>query len=174
MTRLLEQIQANAITDIKTSHPAEDVIGNVNIFFEALEQNNTIETVRFEGEFIGDLRNNERSKLLKTLGKIPSLQEVHLEHGLLLVIDVTEMLVKAKILRALTMTNIVLQGIKEDFDACEAAIYQHPCLKEFDVEGCTPAVSGISLQKLLNAHESFANGARIELQGPTEKSAKTA
>jgi Ran GTPase-activating protein (RanGAP) involved in mRNA processing and transport len=172
---ILPQIQGNGITDLRITEGADVVFDNMNALFEALEQNTTIETVHFEQDFLGDLRHDARSKLLKALGKIPTLNEVRFADALLQVSDIADLIVKVKGLRTLTLKNMVLQGISEHFDACEAALYQHGSLKEFDIEECTPAVRGISLEKLCNAGKKYAvNAGAILAVTPRGSSTKAA
>jgi hypothetical protein len=172
---LLQQIQGNGITDLRITEGADVVFDNLNALFDALEQNTTIEYVRFEHDFLGDLRNDARSKLLKALGKIPTLNELYLADALLQVSDITDLIVEVKGLRVLSLKKIVLQGVSKEFDACEAALFQHGSLKEFDIEECTPAVQGISVEKLYNAGKKYVgNAGSIKVITPMGSSTKAA
>jgi hypothetical protein len=171
---LLEQIQANEITNVHVDNAADDVFENINAFLDAMGQNTSIESVHFEKEFIGDLRNDARTKLLKAIGQIPSIKEIRLGDALLQTVDITEMVTAAQALRALHLKNIVLQGVAEHFDACETALYKSHTLKEFDLEDCFPAVRGLSLEKLYNAGKKYASGAVIDATLMNEQGAKTA
>jgi Ran GTPase-activating protein (RanGAP) involved in mRNA processing and transport len=172
---ILQQIQGNGITDLRISEGADVVFDNMNALFEALERNTTIESVHFEQEFLGDLRNDARSKLLKALGKVPTLKEVHLADGVLQVSDITDLIVKVKGLRTLTLKNMVLQGVSEHFDACETALYHHGSLKSFDIEECTPAVKGISFENLYKAGKKYSgNAGAINVVTPMGTSTKAA
>jgi hypothetical protein len=146
---ILEKIQVNDVTNLHISDADDELLDNSHKLIEALEKNTSITSVRFDADFLGCLRSDARSKLVKAIGKIPSLQKVHLQDALLMVVDITDMILHAKSLRLLTLNNnVVLQGVSEHFDACETALYQHVCLKEFGVEGCIPAAKDISLEKL--------------------------
>jgi hypothetical protein len=145
---ILENIQANDMTNLYISDVDDELFDFCHRLIEALETNTSITSVRFDADFLGCLRSDARSKLVEAIGKIPLLQEVHLEDALLTVIAITNMILQAKSLRVLTLNNVVLQGLSEHFDACATALYQHVCLKEFGVEDCIPAVKDISLEKL--------------------------
>jgi hypothetical protein len=172
---IVQQIQNNAITNLRVSREDEDVIENIQQVIEALEKNNTILSVSFYNHFLGCLRNDARSKLMNSLGRISSLQELHLEDALLMVSDITELLVQAKGLKVLTLKNIVLQGVKENFDACEMALYQHGSVKEFRMDNCTPALAAISLERLeLAGKKQGACPTTIQTAQQQSKGAKTA
>jgi hypothetical protein len=133
---ILAKIQANDITNLHFSDADDELLDNSHKLIEALEKNTSIASVRFDADFLGCLRSDARSKIVKVAVKTPSLQEVHLEDALLMVVDITDMLFQAKSLRVLTLTNVVLQGVSEHFDVCERALYQHGYLKEFAMEDC--------------------------------------
>lgn len=169
---ILEQIQNNEIVDLHVSAPADEVFDKVNALLDALENNTSIESIRFETDFIGDLRNDDRAKLLYSIGQVKSLKEVTLGDGLLQINDVTKMIQSAKSLRSLHLRSMVLQGIESDFDACEAALYQHPCMKEFEMDDCSPAIESISIEKLVHAGQKFSGGQ--PLGNPATLNAKAA
>jgi hypothetical protein len=172
---ILEKIQANDITNLHISDADDELLDFPHKLLEALEKNTSITSVRFDADFLGCLRSDARSKLVEAIGKIPSLQEVHLKDALLTVIAITNMILKAKSLRVLTLNNVVLQGVSEHFDACATALYQHVCLKEFGVEDCIPAVKDISLEKLhLAGNRQFSSAASIGSVVHNARGARTA
>jgi hypothetical protein len=171
---ILEKIQANEITNLRISDADDDLLDNSHKLIEALKNNTSIVSVRFDADFLGCLRNDARSKLAKAIGKIPSLQEVHLEDALLMVMDIADMLEQAKSLRVLKLNNLVLQGVSEHFDACETALYQHGCLKEFAMDDCIPAMKEISLEKLHQAGRKQVSATPIGSPVHMAKSARTA
>lgn len=168
---LLEKIEGNAITDLSIAEPADDVFEDISKLLDALEKNNTIESVTLEGHFLGDLRNDSRSKVLAAIGGISSLKEVHLADSLLLVLDIAKMSSKATTLQVLKLKNLVMQGIEEDFDGLEKALMQHSALKGFVMEDCIPAIGDISMDKLNKCADQ-----RTSIESPTQnqKTAKTA
>ncbi len=173
--KLRSQIQNNTITNPRVSGEDEDVIENIQQVIEALEKNNTILCVTFHNHFLGCLRNDARSNLVDSLGRISSLQEAHLEDALLMVSDVADLLVQAECLKVLTLKNIVLQGVKEQFDACEMALYQHGSVKEFRMDKCTPALEEISLERMeLAGKKQGACPTTIQTAQQQSKGAKTA
>jgi Ran GTPase-activating protein (RanGAP) involved in mRNA processing and transport len=153
---MLDQIINNEISDLHLSAFAEDIFENFHDFVDALASNTSLDTIHLDKDFIGDLRNDSREMLLKSLGKNKNLKELTLEDGLLQIGHVTTMVQAAKSLRTLRMKNLILQGVESDFDACESALYQHPCIKEFEVIDCSPAVDHVSIEKLTNASAKFA------------------
>jgi len=162
---LLEQIQNNDIVDIHIYTLADDVFERISLFFDALESNTSIETIRLEKDFIGDLRNDARSKLLYSIGQVKSLKEITLCDGLLQINDIAKMISNAKNLRALRLKSLILQGIASDFDACESALMQHGSIKEFEIDNCSAAIEDISLEKLVKAGQKFSAGGPLESPG---------
>jgi hypothetical protein len=88
----VQQIQNNTITNLRVSDTDDDFIENIHQVIEALEKNNTIQSVTFHNNFLGCLLNDAQSKLIHTLGKLSSLQEVHLEGAIVMASDVVELL----------------------------------------------------------------------------------
>jgi hypothetical protein len=147
---IAQQSQSNTITrNLRVSGKDEDVIANIHqVMEEAFEKNKTIQSVTFYRHFLGCLRNDARSKLMKSPGRISSPQEDHLEDALLMVPYVAELRVQANTVLTL-LKKIVLQGVKEHFDACEIALYQHGSVKEYRMDCCIlPALEDISLESL--------------------------
>jgi hypothetical protein len=145
---ILEDIKGNTVTELTMSVPVEDVTEDVHDLFQALRANRSIESVHLNEDFIGDLRSNTRSELLTALGSLPTLKEVHLADGLIMVQSVGEMVLKAKSMKVLSLKNIVLQGEDHHFKACESALYQHPNLKEFEMIDCDAALKDVKLDGL--------------------------
>jgi hypothetical protein len=156
---LLAQIQANEIINLRVSDTDDELLDNVHKFIAAVEQNHTLESMHFEKDFLGCLRNDARSELLQSLGQVSSLQQVHLADACLLVSDIALLLMQAKSLRVLKMNKLVLQGVEKDFDAFEMALLQHGCLKEFEMELCIAAVKTITLDKLEQAGKKHVSAA---------------
>ena len=169
---ILEQIQNNDIVDLHISAPADDVFDSIMVFLDALEKNTSIESIKFQEDFIGDLRNDNRAQLLYAMGQVKNLKEVTIADGLLQVNDVTTMIQNATSLRVLRLRSLVLQGVQSDFDGCESSLYQHPCLKEFEMDGCSPAIAEISIEKLTNAGKKVSAGQ--PLTNPATMNTKTA
>lgn len=155
---MLDKIKNNELSDLHISACADDVFDNVTEFFDALKANTSITSVHLEQDFIGDLRNDAREDLLQSLGKVKNLRDLTLSDCLLQITGITKMVQKAASLRSLHLKNLVLQGVESDFDACEKTLYQHPSIKEFEIEDCTPAISDISIDKLTKAGQKFASG----------------
>lgn len=169
---ILEQIEANAITELVLSQGPDEYCDSVTKLSDSLRDNKTIEIIRLEGDFLGDLRNDSRIEILEAIGCIPTLKEVHLFDSLLLVRGITKMTSSAGTLRTLVLKNLVLQGIEPDFDAFEAVLYRHPNLKTFEVVGCVPAVKDISLEKLTASAEMLRT--TIGNPNPKKMNAQTA
>jgi hypothetical protein len=172
---ILEDIKENTVTELKLSIPADEVADDIHELFQALGDNKSIESVDLSEDFMGDLRADTRDQLLTALGSIPTLKEVHLADGLLMVESVGKMVSNAKSLRALTLKNIILQGTEDHFTACEAVLYQHPNLKEYDMIDCDAALKEINLDGLEKAGKKFSNGSgSISEPVPKTQSATTA
>jgi hypothetical protein len=172
---ILEQIKDNSITELNLSVPTDEIADDVHDFFKSLAENKSIETVKLNEDFIGDLRQDTRAELLQALGSIPTIKEVYLADGLLMINGITNMVSNAKSLKTLSLKDIVLQGTSDHFTACEAALYQHPCLKEFELVDCVPAMKDVSLGSLEKAGQKFSTGGASSI-APVQnaQSAKTA
>jgi hypothetical protein len=86
--------------------------------------------------------------MMNSLGIISSLQEAHLEDALVMVSDITELLVQSKGLKVLTLKNIVLQGVKEHFNAYKVALYHGSGINKFSMVSCISALEELSLESL--------------------------
>lgn len=155
---ILEDLQANSIKELHLSDPADEVFGDVGKLVDALEGNTSLSEVRFDGHFLGDLRNDARSKVLLAIGSVTSLKDIFLADSLLLVMDIAKMVKNAKKLETLTLHKLVLQGIEEDFDSFQAALHAHTSLKIFEVDSSIPAVKNISMKKLTESAEKLTIG----------------
>jgi Ran GTPase-activating protein (RanGAP) involved in mRNA processing and transport len=173
---IFEQIKDNSITELTLSVPTDEIADDVHEFFKALGENKSIETVKLNEDFIGDLRQDTRIELLQALGSVPTLKEVHLADGLLMITGITKMVTDAKSLKVLSLKDVVLQGTSEHFTAAEAALYQHPCLKEFELIDCVSAMKDVSLGALEKAGQKFSTGGGATSIEPVHnaQSAKTA
>eukprot|EP00539_Tryblionella_compressa_P019753 CAMPEP_0178866316 /NCGR_PEP_ID=MMETSP0747-20121128/4882_1 /TAXON_ID=913974 /ORGANISM="Nitzschia punctata, Strain CCMP561" /LENGTH=173 /DNA_ID=CAMNT_0020533169 /DNA_START=10 /DNA_END=531 /DNA_ORIENTATION=+ len=171
---ILEQIQSNTITNLHLSTDPDEEFDRVSSFIDAIGSNTSIETVKFDEDFVGCFRHDDRSDLLKALSKIPSLKEVHLADACLLVKDITEILVQAKGLVSFSLKDVVLQGDDKTLKACELAIHQHPCLKKFDLTDCTTAIKDLSVDGLQVASSKSCTGIAGGPQALNATGAKTA
>jgi hypothetical protein len=155
---LLNQIEDNVITDLRLNDTEDEIIDHVRILLDALKKNTSIESIHFQGEFLGCIRGDKRNELVELIGGLPNLQEVQMNSSLLMVKVLTTVISKAKQLRVLKRNGIVFQGVDEDMSSCELALMTHPCLKEFDLHDCsTAAVSNdVSLDKLEKAGKKLS------------------
>lgn len=149
---LINDIKNNTITSLTFVGDDDDAIDNVREIISAIQTPNTsITKVEMTDDFLGCVKHDARSDLLRSLGSLTSLQEVKLCEGLLLIRDIAEILLEAKTLKVLSMTDIVLQGVEEDFHALELALHQHPSIKEFVLDDCRPAVEEIDMTAIERA-----------------------
>lgn len=148
MLPIVGKILDNTLTRLSFNGADEDAIDNVKDIIDALKKNSSIVTVEFLGDFLGCVRNDARSELLRALFNIKCLQEVRLEDGLVMIADIAGLISEAKGLKVLTVTRIVLQGVQADFDATEVALHQHNSLKEFTMTDCQPALADLSMDNL--------------------------
>jgi hypothetical protein len=168
---ILEQIKANSITELVLSQDADEISDDVGTIIDGLKHNKSIVSIRFEGDFLGMIRNDSRRELLEAIGLIPTLKQVHLGDALLLVPGIAKMLCQAHSLRELSLDNVVLQGSEDDFSTLEAALHAHPSLKIFKMDKCIPAHRDISLENLT---KSAAKLSIISSPLPNQKTAQTA
>lgn len=146
--KIVEQMQDSTITKLRLTCEDEDVIDNIHQVISAVKKNSSLLTVEMVDDFLGCVRNDARSELIRALGCIPCLREVRFEQGLLLIADIAELLCDVKGLEVLIINDIVLQGEEEHFNAVEMALHQHPSIKEFSLAGCHAAIENISLETL--------------------------
>jgi hypothetical protein len=152
--QLINDIRNNVVTSLKftaSSDDDDDIIDSVRGVIDAIKSSgptSSITSIEMSDEFLGCVRNDDRSELLRSLGCITTLQHVHLEEGLLLIRDIAELLLEDKTLKSLILKDLVLQGVESDFDAVELALHSHPSIKEFTMDGCRAAVEGIQLNKI--------------------------
>ena len=168
---ILEQIRSNSITELNLSQDADEITEKTSELVDALRNNKSIVSIRFEDEFLGDMRNDSRREVVEAIGQIPTLQRVYLADTLLLASAIAKMLCSAKALRELSISNVLLQGIESDFSSFEATLASHPSLKLFKMEECKPAVKGISLEGLKISATVRSN---ISEPVPNQQSAMTA
>jgi hypothetical protein len=148
---ILEEICANEIVDLHLSLVPEEYFGETTKMVEALRDNTSIVTVKFDKEFIACIYGIERREILDQLTELPNLKEVFLGDAGLMVDLIAELLGNAKSLRKLSLSHLVLQGAKSDFDALEAAVHRHGSLKEFEMEDCIAPNEDIDITKLVHA-----------------------
>ena len=89
---VLEQIKANTISDLNISQDADEITERTSEIVDALRSNKSVVSVRFEGEFLGAMRNDSRLEVVEAVGTIPTLQRVHLGDTLLVVSGIANML----------------------------------------------------------------------------------
>lgn len=159
MVQILEQIKNNAITKVRFTSSDDEIMDNVYQLIAVLKENTSLLTVEFVDEFLGCLRGDARSELVSALTKIQCLQELRIQGGLVMIVDIAEVLCEIQGLKVLTIENVVLQGVEDDFNAMELTLHQHRSLKEFHLENCHPAVEGISTESLQLAGQKHPVGA---------------
>jgi hypothetical protein len=155
MTTILEKICANEIVDLHLSLVPEEYFGETKEMVEALRDNTSIVTVKFDKEFIACVHGRERGDILDQLAGLPNLKEVFIGDAGLMVDVIAELLGNAKSLRKLSLSRLVLQGAKSDFDALESALHRHGSLKEFEMDDCIASNEDIDITKLVHAGKNF-------------------
>jgi hypothetical protein len=152
---ILNDICRNKTVDLHLSSVPEDYFVETKDIVEALRQNTSIVTVRFDKEFISCVCGRERGELLDQLAELPSLQELFLGDAGLMVEVITKLVGNAKSLRKLTLSGLVMQGIESDFDSLENALHGHGSLKEFEMNECIASNGNIDIKKLIHAGKNF-------------------
>eukprot|EP00536_Pseudo-nitzschia_multiseries_P010965 jgi/Psemu1/297732/fgenesh1_pm.354_\ len=158
---LLWLIESNAIQELDITKEVEDVFDSCDddvryddivLLLKALVANESIRSIRFEGDFLNGLHPQRRSELIRAVGSyLPSLQRVDLGDTPILVRDLCHLISKSQSLRSLNLHDLVLQGQLEDFGALEANLLHHRSLKEFDMNECAPGIPGIDLTHIRDA-----------------------
>eukprot|EP00537_Pseudo-nitzschia_pungens_P007516 CAMPEP_0172355802 /NCGR_PEP_ID=MMETSP1060-20121228/197_1 /TAXON_ID=37318 /ORGANISM="Pseudo-nitzschia pungens, Strain cf. cingulata" /LENGTH=195 /DNA_ID=CAMNT_0013075651 /DNA_START=90 /DNA_END=677 /DNA_ORIENTATION=+ len=158
---LLWQIESNVIEDLEITKEVEEVFDSYDdeirfddivLLLKALVANQSIRSIRFEGDFLGGLHPERRSELVRAVGSyLPSLQRIDLGDTPILVRDLCHLITNSESLRSLNLHDLVLQGQPEDFGALEADLLHHSSLKEFDMTECVAGIPGIDLTHIRNA-----------------------
>ena len=152
---IIKQLQENDVTELRLSDADDDCIDDFRNIAEALAQNTSLTVVRLEG-YLACLRNDARVEFVEAMTKNSSLQEIYVSDALLVVSCITNLIVKSKNLKVLSLHNVVLQGVQELFDNCERALLQHPSLKSFLLDEVKAAVDNIDTSKLVLAGKTKA------------------
>lgn len=173
MIQVIEQIRNNTISKVKFTCEDDEIIDNVHQLIAVFKKNTSLLSIEFADEFLGCLRSDARSELLGALTKLQSLQELRIEGGLVMIVDIAEILCDIQGLKVLTLDHVVLQGIEKDFHAMELTLHQHRSLKEFSIERCHPAVHGISTANLQLAGQKQPVGV-LRTSSPIGARARTA
>ena len=168
---VLEQIKKNTISELNLSQDADEISENTGEIIEALQNSTSIVSIRLEGDFLGDLRNDARREVLEAIGKIPTLKKVHLADALILVSGISKMLCTAPGMRELCLENLVLQGLESDLSSLEATLASHNSLKLFKMDKCKPAIKDLSLEGLTHSTTVLST---ISDPVPHQPSAQTA
>jgi hypothetical protein len=148
---VIEKIRNNDIDILALKEAPEDYFEEVDEFVQALIGNTSIDTVMFTDDFLGCAYGKDRAVLVEAISKLPKLQSVTLSQSLLRLPALTTLLKNAKGLKVLTLKEMVLQGLPQDIDALESALYQHPSMKDFSMMDCTSPVEGVDLEKVARA-----------------------
>jgi hypothetical protein len=152
---ILQDVNNNKIVDLHLSLVPEEYFVETKDMVEALKNNTSIMTVRFDEEFISCVYGRERGALLDQLAELPNLKEVFLGDAGLMVQAIIKLVGTAKTLRKLTLSSLVLQGIESDFDTLENALHRHASLKEFEMKDCIASNDAIDIDKLIHAGKNF-------------------
>jgi hypothetical protein len=153
---LLEEIRANdVVIDLNLANIPEDYFEETKDMIAALRENTSIETVRFDEDFIACVYGRERGQLLAQVAQLPNLKEVFLGDALLAADVIADLVKSAKGLRKLTLQRIVIQGVQSDLDHLISMINKHISLKDFQMDECIAACEGVDLEGVLNAGTNF-------------------
>lgn len=152
---LLWQIESNMIRTLEINKEVEEVFAGCDIRFndislllKALVVNESIRSIRFEGDFLDCLHPESRSELIQTISYLPSLVKFDLGDTPIMVSDLCHLITRSRSLRSLTLHDLVLQGDPEDFNALELGLSHHPSIKEVEMNECAPATIGVDLVHL--------------------------
>ena len=167
---IIEDIRANQVVDLHLNDIPKAYFGKTSEMIAALTDNTSIESIRFDKDFIGCIFGDDRGKLLDQVAKLPNLREVFLGDAGLMVEVIVTLLKNAKSLRKITLHRLVMQGTQKHFDGLEAALYQHGSLKDFQMEECMASNEDIDMKKIMNAGKNF-NTSSIDDPTHSKKSA---
>jgi hypothetical protein len=152
---IIEDICSNQVVDLHLQDVPAEYFGETSELIAALKDNTSIETIRFDKDFIACVFGKERGEVLDQVAKLPNLKEVHLGDAGLMVEAIVTLLKNAKSLRKISLHRLVMQGTQKDFDGLEATLYQHGALKDFQMEDCVASNDNIDMGKIMNAGKNF-------------------
>ena len=169
---LLNQIESNDITDLTIEAvPKEAFEGaKVDAFLDALEKNTSITKMNLKGDFLACLRGDQRSQVIKAIGKT-KVQDIHLGNSLVLAPDLAELVISAKSLTRLILDDICLQGDADFMGKFETALVSHPSLKEFEMSNCMASNQSIDIEKIQQVKVGGPGGCSIENPAATANTA---
>jgi hypothetical protein len=151
---IVDQIRANDLTDLNLCKVPKEYCRGLKQLVEALRVNKSLESVRFDKDFLACVYGRERGELLEQVAKLPKLKAVTLGDTGLLVQVITKLVKDSKGLTAMTLERVVMQGVQEDFDTLETALHQHTSLKVFHMNECVASNEGIDMEKIMKAGKS--------------------
>jgi hypothetical protein len=157
---LLQQIECNRLPILELTKEVEEIFAgiedlrydDITILLEALEGNESIHCVQFEGDFLDCLHPLRRSELLRAVGtSLRNLYHLGLGDSPMFVADLCHLVTESKSLRSLHLHDSILQGTTEDFRAFEEVLRSHPSIQELEIHECTSAICGTNIKALRNA-----------------------
>jgi hypothetical protein len=167
---IIEEIRANQVVDLHLNDVPEDYFAETNEMIAALKDNTSIESIKFDKDFIACVFGRERGEILDQVARLPNLKEVFLGDAGLMVDAIVTLLKNAKGLKKISLHRLVLQGIEKDFEGLEATLYQHGSLKDFQMEDCVASNEDVDIEKIMNAGKNF-NTTSIDKPIHSKKSA---
>jgi hypothetical protein len=167
---IIEEIRTNQVVDLHLNDVPKEYFAEISEMIAALKDNTSIESIKFDKDFIACVFGKERGELLDQVAKLPNLKEVSLGDAGLMVEVIVTLLKNAKSLRKISLHRLVMQGTQKDFDGLEAALYQHGVLKDFQMEECVPSNENVDMEKIMNAGKNF-NTTSIDTPVQAKKSA---
>mmetsp|Transcript_17401 Transcript_17401/g.30315 ORF Transcript_17401/g.30315 Transcript_17401/m.30315 type:complete len:178 (+) Transcript_17401:228-761(+) len=161
---LLSEIENNKVTSLHlTDMPKKSFEGaKVEDFCTALEKNTSITTVHMKDDFLACLRGDQRSQVVKAVGKLPAVTEIYFGGSLLLAPDLTSVVETAKTLKVLHLHDVCLQGAPELCKDFEKALSAHSALKEFDMKDCMTANASVDLEAVVAAGKKSSCGGGVD------------
>jgi hypothetical protein len=148
---IIQDISANQVVDLHLNDIPSAYFKETREMIAALKDNTSIESLRFNKDFIGCVLCDDRGKLLDQVTKLPNLKDVFLGDAGLMVEVIVTLLKHANNLRQISLHRLTMQGTQEDFDGLEAALYQHGSLKDFQMDDCVASIEDIDIEKIMNA-----------------------
>jgi hypothetical protein len=103
---------------------------DVSDLVTSLQGNSAIEKVRFAGEFLGGLSQQDQLALLSQVGQLGSLKEIHLGNASLQASLLSKVVTAAKCLNVFSLGCVELEGNQYDFIDLEFSIRRHQALTQ--------------------------------------------
>jgi Leucine-rich repeat (LRR) protein len=117
----------------------------------SLRGSSAIEKVRFAGEFLCGLSQQDQLALLAQIGQLKSLKEIHFGNASIQASLLSKVVEAAKDLQVFSLGSVELEGNRDDFTGLEFSIRHHQALTQLVWEDFAIVDSDVKLDRIIKA-----------------------